>query len=462
MVNANIESSNDQKGSEGEISELLNKLEIGRKKPVINIIFIGHVDAGKSTICGRILVDLKMVDSRTLEKYKLESAEKNRSNWYLSWCMDLNPEEREKGKTHELGISNSLELKNVVVNILDAPGHKAYIESMIDGASRADIGVLVVSARINEFESGFRGGSTKEHVRLLKGCNCSSLVVLVNKMDECNWDAGRFGEIETKLRKFLHVVFKKDEIQIIPVSGFLGDNILHKKSLDFYSGPTFLQYLDSNHQNINQQNHSNEDIGVISILTVVEKMKSAGSTSISVKVDQGTIFKNEEYSILPLLNKSDRISQIFTEDDLEAEEIIEKNIYKIKLGKLGDLIYPGYKLIYSSPSSSPTLAHPYKVTKNITAEIGIYDVVSALTVGYSFVFHCNLQVTMGKISMLYNLSTRKPIKVIRKGEKAIAKIELEKPVVVQCHKNKKDMFSIRDEALTVGIGQILKVVNEQQ
>merc|ERR1712156_1010805 len=69
----------------------------------VNIVFIGHVDAGKSTMSGQILKLTGMVDQRTLEKYERESKEKNRESWYLSWCMDTNLEEREKGKTVEVG-----------------------------------------------------------------------------------------------------------------------------------------------------------------------------------------------------------------------------------------------------------------------------------------------------------------------------------------------------------------------
>ena len=127
----------------------------------LNCVFIGHVDAGKSTFCGQILYQTDQVDARTIEKYEKEAKEKNRDSWFLAFIMDTNEEERAKGKTVEVGRAH-FESEKKRYTILDAPGHKNYVPNMIAGACQADVGVLVISARKGEFETGFeRGGQTR-------------------------------------------------------------------------------------------------------------------------------------------------------------------------------------------------------------------------------------------------------------------------------------------------------------
>jgi peptide chain release factor subunit 3 len=153
-------------------------------KEHLNIVFMGHVDAGKSTMGGHILLLTGMVDKRTMEKYEREAKELGRESWYLSWALDLNSEERAKGKTTEYG-RGFFETEKRRYTILDAPGHKNFVPSMIGGASQADVGVLVISARKGEFETGFeRGGQTREHAMLAKTAGVKKLIMVINKMDD--------------------------------------------------------------------------------------------------------------------------------------------------------------------------------------------------------------------------------------------------------------------------------------
>ena len=177
-------------------------------KEHVNVIFLGHVDAGKSTLGGSILYATGMVDERTMEKYKREAKEAGRETWYLSWALDLTREERSKGKTVEVG-RGFFETDKRRYTILDAPGHKTFVPNMIGGASQADVGVLVISARRGEYETGFeKGGQTREHAVLAKTQGVNKLVVVVNKMDDptVEWSQERYKECTEKLSAFLKSV----------------------------------------------------------------------------------------------------------------------------------------------------------------------------------------------------------------------------------------------------------------
>ena len=142
---------------------------------------------------GNILYLCGMVDKRTLEKYEREAKEAGRESWYLSWALDSTSQEREKRKTVEVGRAY-FETTARRYTILDAPGHKNFVPSMISGAAQADVAVLVISARKGEFETGFeKGGQTREHAMLVKTAGVSKLIVVVNKMDDptVNWDKTR-------------------------------------------------------------------------------------------------------------------------------------------------------------------------------------------------------------------------------------------------------------------------------
>lgn len=216
-----------------------------KTKDHLNIVFIGHVDAGKSTIGGQLLYLTGMVDKRTLEKYEREAKEKNRESWYLSWALDTNQEERDKGKTVECGRAY-FETENKHFTLLDAPGHRGFVPNMIGGASQADLAVLVISARKGEFETGFeRGGQTREHAMLAKTagklvCNIllitdhnwtyfsgvKQMIILINKMDDptVEWSEERYNECQGKLLPYLKKCGfnPKTELYFMPCSGLTG------------------------------------------------------------------------------------------------------------------------------------------------------------------------------------------------------------------------------------------------
>jgi peptide chain release factor subunit 3 len=209
---------------EKEIDEVVDEATLAEiyGKEHVNIIFLGHVDAGKSTLGGSILISTGMVDERTLDKYKKEAKDAGRETWYISWALDLNKEERQQGKTIEVG-RGFFETEKRRYSILDAPGHKTYVPNMISGASQADVGILVISGRKGEYETGFeKGGQTREHAMLAKTQGVNKILIVVNKMDDptVEWSEDRFKECTTKVVMFLKGLGynPKTDISMMPVS----------------------------------------------------------------------------------------------------------------------------------------------------------------------------------------------------------------------------------------------------
>lgn len=239
-----------EKEQEEELDEAVLAEMYGKEH--VNVIFLGHVDAGKSTLGGSILFATGMVDERTMDKYKREAKEAGRETWYISWALDLTKEERSKGKTVEVG-RGFFETERRRYSILDAPGHKTYVPNMIGGASQADVGVLVISARKGEYETGFeKGGQTREHAMLAKTQGVNKLIVAVNKMDDptVEWSEERFKECTTKLAQFLKGVGynPKTDVAFMPISAQTTIGIkdrVSKELAPWYDGPSLLEYLDN-------------------------------------------------------------------------------------------------------------------------------------------------------------------------------------------------------------------------
>lgn len=197
--------------------------EIDHTREPASLVFIGHVDAGKSTISGQIMYKMGVIDDRTIQKFKEEAKSKGRDSWWLAYVMDVSDDEKAKGKTVEVGRAQ-FDTKNKKYTLFDAPGHKNYVPQMIMGASMADFGGLVISARKGEFEAGFeKDGQTREHAQLAKSLGIQKLIVIINKMDDARWSKERYDEIYAGLRPFLNKTGYKDSDLIwVPIAGLTG------------------------------------------------------------------------------------------------------------------------------------------------------------------------------------------------------------------------------------------------
>lgn len=428
------------------------------KKEHVNVVFIGHVDAGKSTIGGQIMFLTGMVDKRTLEKYEREAKEKNRETWYLSWALDTNQEERDKGKTVEVGRAY-FETEKKHFTILDAPGHKSFVPNMIGGASQADLAVLVISARKGEFETGFeKGGQTREHAMLAKTAGVKHLIVLINKMDDptVNWSIDRYEECKEKLVPFLKKVGfnPKKDIHFMPCSGLTGANL--KDPVDcclWYTGLPFIPYLD------NLPSFSRSVDGPVR-LPIVDKYKDMGTVVLG-KLESGSICKGQQLVMMP--NKHNVEVLGILSDEVETELVAPGENLKIRLkGIEEEEILPGF--ILCDPNN---LCHS---GRTFDAQIVIIEHKSIICPGYNAVLHIHTCIEEVEITALICLVDKKTgeksktrPRFVKQDQVCIARLRTAGTICLETFKDFPQMgrFTLRDEGKTIAIGKVLKLVPEK-
>ncbi|KAJ5105409.1 Translation elongation/initiation factor/Ribosomal beta-barrel [Penicillium alfredii] len=227
--------------------DVLAEYKKSTRKKSANFVVIGHVDAGKSTLMGRLLADQGAIDQRTLDKYRREAEKIGKGSFALAWVLDQGSEERARGVTIDIA-TNKFETDTTAFTIVDAPGHRDFVPNMIAGASQADFAVLVIDSSVGKFESGLKG-QTKEHALLVRSMGVQKIIVAVNKMDAVQWDQGRFEEIEQQISSFLTTAgFQAKNISFVPCSGVLGDNITRRSDdshASWYTGRTLIEELET-------------------------------------------------------------------------------------------------------------------------------------------------------------------------------------------------------------------------
>ena len=210
-------------------------------------VVVGHIDHGKSTLMGRMLVELGVVEHRTVKKLQKEAEGIGKGSFAYAWVVDTGSEERKRGVTVDIAVI-SFETETTSFVVLDAPGHADFIPNMIAGTTYADFAILVVDAAKGGFESGLRG-QTREHALLLRSMGINRVIVGINKMDAVQWSRERFEEISDQMRGMMKALkFRQDKITCIPVSGLQGDNLVKKvadPAASWYTGNTLLEDLET-------------------------------------------------------------------------------------------------------------------------------------------------------------------------------------------------------------------------
>ncbi|KAG6008465.1 hypothetical protein E4U21_004487 [Claviceps maximensis] len=267
--------------------DVVKEYESSNSKKSISFVVVGHVDAGKSTLMGRLLLELKYVQERTVDKYRRQAEKSGKQSFALAWVMDQRTEERERGVTIDIA-TNHFETPNTKFTVLDAPGHRDFVPNMIAGASQADIAILVIDANTGAYEKGLKG-QTREHVLLLRSLGVQRLIVAVNKLDMVGWSQERFEEISQQIMGFLTGLgFQNKLVSFIPISGLNGDNIASKKedkAAAWYTGSTLIQALEASEPSTSRSLAKPFRMGISEVF----RSQQQGTTTLAGRIDAGTV-----------------------------------------------------------------------------------------------------------------------------------------------------------------------------
>merc|ERR1712157_444290 len=233
----------------GNIKKHSNFNTMSKEKDRINLVVIGHVDSGKSTSTGHLIYKCGGIDERTIAKFEKEAAELGKSSFKYAWVLDKLKAERERGITIYIALWK-FESEKSCFTIIDAPGHRDFIKNMITGTSQADVAILMIASPSGEFESGWsKEGQTREHALLAFTMGVKQMIVCCNKMDAkgADYKEERYNEIKNEVSIYLKQVgYKIETVPFIPISGWVGDNMLENSTnMPWYKGPFLLQALDA-------------------------------------------------------------------------------------------------------------------------------------------------------------------------------------------------------------------------
>ncbi|KOC67452.1 HBS1-like protein, partial [Habropoda laboriosa] len=426
----------------------------GDSKEQLHLVVVGHVDAGKSTLLGRLLCDLGQVPPRLIHKYQQESKKIGKQSFAYAWVLDETGEERERGITMDIGHSK-FETETKSITLLDAPGHKDFIPNMITGATQADVALLVVDATRGEFETGFdSGGQTREHALLLRSLGVLQLAVVINKLDTVDWSKERFDEIVSKMRVFLKQAGFKDNVTFVPCSGLSGENIVAKPKeplSNWYTGPTLVNIIDN-------FKCPERPINKPFRFSVNDIFKGTGSGfCVSGHVETGMVSLGDKVLVLPR-------NEVAVIKGLQMDEVSITNAFagdhvSVTLSGI-EQQNVGIGDIICNPQN------PVPVTTCFQAHIVVFAVKVPIIKGLPVVIHQQSLVQPAVITKLVRQlhrttgeTIKKKPRCLPKNSSAIIEIISQNPVCMELYKDIKQLgrVMLRVEGTTIATGLITKI-----
>ncbi|MCE5296982.1 MAG: translation elongation factor EF-1 subunit alpha [Euryarchaeota archaeon] len=423
------------------------------EKPHMNIVFIGHVDHGKSTTVGRVLLECGAIDKYVIEKFKKEAGEKGKATFEFAWVMDNLQDVRERGVTIDVS-HKKFTTDKYYFTVIDAPGHRDFVKNMITGTSQADAAIVVVAATEGP------QAQTKEHIFLAKTLGVKQIIIAVNKMDATKpgYDQAQFNKVVGEVQSLLKSVgFKLDEVPMIPISAYEGVNIINAPSdkMPWYKGDTLVGAL-------NKLKLPEVQTGKALRLPVQDVYTITGIGTVPVgRVETGILKPDMKIIFMPS-NKVGEVKSIEMHHEQLTQAVPGDNVGFNVRGiakndiKRGDVAGP--------------IDNPPTVAKTFTCQIVVLNHPTAIPVGYTPVFHCHTaQVACTFIELQKKLDPKTgAVKeenptFLKTGDIAIVKVEPTKPMVVERAKDFPQLgrFAIRDMGQTVAAGMCIDVEKKE-
>ena len=410
---------------------------MAKGKEHINLAFIGHVDHGKSTLVGHVLLQ-----SGAIAEQQLSDGENK-----FRFVMDKLTEERERGVTIDLAHAK-FETPKYEFTIVDCPGHRDFVKNMITGASQADAAVLVVA-----IDDGIMP-QTKEHIFLARTLGINQLIVGINKMDLVKYDEAKFNALKDELSALIKTVaYDPAKIHFIPLSAFEGDNIKENSAnTPWYKGPALVPALD-------EFSAPEKPTNLPLRVPIQDVYSITGVGTVPVGRIETGIMKKADNVIFEPAGKSGEVKSIEMHhemmDQAEPGDNVGFNVRGVGKNDIrrGD--------VAGHTDSAPTVA------KEFTAQIVVMQHPGVITVGYTPVFHCHTaQVACTFLELVQKMNPatgaveEKNPDFLKTGNAAIVKVKPTKPMVIENVKEIPHMgrFAIRDMGQTVAAGMCIDIV----